>query len=234
MANPSTSPSPYRYFNRWLSGAIALWVLGIAGFNAVIDPYGLFGSPNIDGLNQLKPKQFGQVRVFKAADIIHQQPTVVLLGTSRADIGLDPSHPQLDSVGPAYNLGLLGANMHEVRQYFDHAIANQPDLKVAVIGLDFFMFNTYKTNEANFQAERLQRRHLLPGDIVDATLSIDAFEASAETISYNIRPLPLSLFHANGQRYVPNPLPLDPDRDFLISTTRLLNQEGYYQAYQLS
>ena len=226
--------SPYRCFNQWLCLSTLLGVIGVGGFNAVVDPYGVLGSPTTTSFNRLKPKQINHVRLFKAAEITRIKPTAVLMGSSRVDIGLDPSHPQLAQFDSAYNVGLSGANMHEVRQYFEHAIANQPDLELAVIGLDFFMFNTYKTDEIDFSLQRLQRQHVAPKDMFNVTLSVDALESSIDTIGFNLRPSPLSLYSDTGQRYDFKATPPDREKEFVQMTTRLLEREGYYLKYELS
>ncbi|NET48796.1 MAG: hypothetical protein F6K09_08735, partial [Merismopedia sp. SIO2A8] len=188
-----TAKRTYRRFNQWVCLSTLLGLIGVGGLNAVVDPYGVLGNPTVNRFNRLKPNQIKNVRMFKAAEITRLQPTAVLMGSSRVDIGLDPTHPQLGSYESAYNLGLSGANMHEIRQYFEHAIANQPDLELVVLGLDFFMFNVHKVDEVDFSQARLQRQHVDPGDLANITLSVDALEASVATIAFNLRPSPLSL-----------------------------------------
>ena len=77
----------------------------------------------------------------KAGVVCRLQPTQVVLGTSRAEVGLDPKHPGWASEsGPVYNLALSGIGLKELSLTFRHAV-NAAPLKRAVIGLDFMMFN---------------------------------------------------------------------------------------------
>lgn len=225
---------PYRRFNIALSVFAASTALGVGLFNAIIDPYGLVNSPEVSGINRFKPEQITRVRMFKAAAVSRIQPRSLLMGSSRADIGLDPSHPALATVGPGYNLGLSGANMHEVRQYFEHALFNQPDLEVVVIGLDFFMFNEFKHDEGDFNLERLKQHHPAPNDLLNGLFSLDALESSVQTLRYNLRPSPSALYDATGRRYQFGELPSSSEKRFQQMTTRLLETRGYYQDYDLS
>lgn len=212
----------------------ALTALGIGIFNALIDPYGIVNSPKMLGVNRLKPEQISRVRMFKAARVIHIQPRSLLMGTSRADLGLDPDHPALETVNPTYNLGLSGANMHEIRQYFEHALFNQADLEVVVIGLDFFMFNVFKEDEIDFSAARLKQRHPEPNDLLSVLFSLDAIESSVETLRYNFEPSPSNLYDAAGLRYQFGQRTKSSHERFQQMTTRLLETRGYYQQYELS
>lgn len=230
----SRRQNSYRRFNIALSIFAASTAFGIGGLNAVIDPYGMVNSPDISGVNQFKPEQITRVRMFKAAEVSRIQPRSLLMGSSRADIGLDPNHPALADVEPGYNLGLSGANMHEVRQYFEHALYNQPDLDVVVIGLDFFMFNQFKQDEGDFSLERLNQQHPAPDDLVNVLFSLDALESSVQTLRFNLRPSPSSLYDATGRRYQFGDFTQASEQRFRQMTTRLLETHGYYQDYELS
>jgi hypothetical protein len=61
-------------------------------------------------------------------------------------------------------------------------VANQKKLKIVIIGIDFFSFNSSLKNGSAFLESRLEKPDLIPQDIVNATLSLDALEASKETI----------------------------------------------------
>jgi len=70
------------------------------------------------------------------------QPAAVALGSSRAEVGLDPRHPGwADS--RTFNFGLPGSTSYEVMLAFLHAQAAAQPLKQAVVGLDFFGFNIF-------------------------------------------------------------------------------------------
>lgn len=161
-------------------------VLGtIATFNIGVDPYGIWHSPTLYGWNWAKPLKNNHVRLFKAADIKRIKPITVLIGSSRVEYGLSPKHKAFRDRQPAYNLGLPRANMYEEMRYFQHALQNQPQLKQAVIGLDFHAFNKFIDNRDDFSESRLGGKASGIGDSFLTTLSIDAINASKKTIKLN-------------------------------------------------
>ncbi|WP_421657573.1 hypothetical protein [Leptothermofonsia sp. ETS-13] len=225
----------YLRFN-WMVFAIALMSSVTVGLvNATIDPYGVIGTPKIRRFNDLKPRQFSNVRLFKAADIIRLKPEVVLLGSSRTDLGLDPAHPAFSKAQSVYNLGLVGPNMYEVRRYFEHALANQPNLKQVVIGIDFFMFNRYNKNAPDFVDNRLGKHFYKLKDLLAITLSSMALNASLETIEASFQLDAFYLYAANGMRYVYGGKVKEPVKvQFEQSISEYLNSAEYYKQFQLS
>ncbi|MDY6802766.1 MAG: hypothetical protein SXA11_03035 [Cyanobacteriota bacterium] len=169
--------------------------------NIAIDPYGILGIPAISRLNKVKPIKSQNVRLFKAVDVSRVKPEMVFLGSSRTDYGMNPSHPALQNYQPVYNLAILGANMYEVRRYFEHAIANQSNLKKAIINIDFFMFNDLKKETPDFKESRLEKTGLTVSDAFNSIFSIDGLIASARTVKTNIEnPTAVGPYYPNGQR----------------------------------
>lgn len=179
--------------------------LSIGTLNALIDPFGMFGSMRISGFNELKPELGSHARMAKAYRIRQLQPRGTILGSSRAEIGLDPNHPGWDGKShPVYNLALSSARIDEIRDYLFHAQAHGPLYEV-VLALDFFMFNANWRHEADFDTGRLSR----PGqefsdtgwlnDPIRALFSMDGLEASFETILAQNKP-ETSSHYANGLR----------------------------------
>ena len=225
-------------YNRFNLPFIALTLpslLGVALFNLAIDPYGLFNSPQIAGVNSLKTKQFSHVRLFKTIDVIRVKPKTLLLGSSRTDLGLNPEHPKLNSQQPAYNLGLVGPNMYEVKRYFEHTLKNQPELETVILGIDLFMFNEYKKNAVDFSENRLEKENLTIKELLNTTLSTSAIQASTATIKSNLNSDAYYLYKSNGLRYVYHNQPhRSPRKQFQGSISGLLNSAEYYQKYKLS
>ncbi|MBO0349489.1 hypothetical protein J0895_10285 [Phormidium pseudopriestleyi FRX01] len=189
-----------RYFRIVLS-VILMQVLTISGFNIAVDPYSVFNNPIWVGFNQVKPEKDKQVRMFKAIDIIRIQPNMVFIGSSRTEFGLDPAHPALAEVQPAYNLGITGANIYEARRYFEHAIANNPELKQAAIGVDFFMFGQDKKNQDDFSEDRLLTSHITPQDKFNSIFSLGAIRGSLKTIRANQSSVNrVGYFYPDGRR----------------------------------
>jgi hypothetical protein len=120
-------------------------------------------------------------------------PKTILLGTSTA-LRLSPDHPAL-TIQPAYNLALPGAKMYDIKSYFEDTLANQPDLKQVVIGIDFFSFGgpekkiTPVTPEKKIKPPitevRKNKYSISLQELVKITFSIDTLKASLKKILAN-------------------------------------------------
>ncbi|HBE21270.1 MAG TPA: hypothetical protein DEG17_05110 [Cyanobacteria bacterium UBA11149] len=183
----NSSFKKYRRFNWWLIAAALIPTVGVGLFNIIIDPYDVFDTPNFLGVNHSKPDKDNTDRLFKALDIIRIKPITIFIGSSRTKQGLDPTHPALASHQPAYNLALNGPNTYEIRRYLEHAIANQPNLKEVIFGVDFFMFNSSLKNQPSFSENRLEKRHLTIEDVITSTFSWDAYSKSVEAIKASLK-----------------------------------------------
>lgn len=185
-----------RYALQWLLVCLLL-IAAAATFNLVVDPYGVWRVVDIAGVNSAKPAQLNHDYLFKAADVMRLKPRTVFLGSSRVAYGLDPKHPALAGRGPVYNLAILGANMHVLRRYFDHALYNNPQLNTVVLGADFFAFGKNVKAPPAFRDERIGRRHLWPKDVVTTLFSVDALADSVETVASNV-------LHPGEEPYFPD------------------------------
>lgn len=131
-------------FARFLALCALVLLSGIAIVTAlvvVVDPYGLYGLIGPGRLNAVKPalnryqEQIKQVRATQA------HPDFVILGNSRAEIGLDPKAAAFQSTGgQVYNLAIagtgIGTSVRQLAQLQDAGI--QP--KMLIIGVEFLDF----------------------------------------------------------------------------------------------
>jgi hypothetical protein len=162
-------------------------LLLVAAFNRVVNPYGLFDGPVIDGVNREKPETNNRQRISKAYQLRYLKPQAIILGTSRAN-ALDARHIHWRN-SVAYNLALNGSSIYEQWRYLQHAQAISP-LREVVLGMDFFMFNDLTGQ--NFKEARLAvdaaghlRTALMnydAGDLMAGLLSGAAFRSSFKTI----------------------------------------------------
>ena len=155
----------------------------VAACNWLINPYGVFATPKIVGLNHLKPEQKNLARIYKAFDLRHKQPEVILFGSSRVEEGLNIGHPAL--VGKnnyqVYNAGFQAGNPYEILKYLELAIAKNPQLKKVVLGIDFFMFNENLRNQETFSEARLKSSYPVK-DALSFLVSLDALTSSKDTV----------------------------------------------------
>jgi hypothetical protein len=128
-----------KYLIYWVSTIVVLLLLTSA-LNWFVDPFGIYYSPDIRGLNVSKPQITDYSRLYKAYNVAKVKPNTVILGTSLAWTGIDPEHPAW-SDPPVYNLAFNSAWVYEIARYLQHAQNIHP-LKQALILLDFYSFNT--------------------------------------------------------------------------------------------
>jgi tetratricopeptide (TPR) repeat protein len=157
---------------------LALIGLGIVATNVIVDPFWRFDLVSIRGFNAQRPVFSSYARMGKAGVDCRIRPAQVALGTSRAEVGIDPSYPAWNSVaGPVYNFALAGLGLKELTMMFTHAVSVSPNLKRATIGLDFLMFNAnreavvFGTEVLDFDPERLLKG---PSDSCLRSLLYDA------------------------------------------------------------
>ena len=148
--------SPSRFMTIWLLSVIA-FLASAATFNALVDPYLLFGMRRIDGFNARKPTTPNHSAMVKAYQIERVAPHAVIIGASRVDIGLDPDHPAWQSAAlPVYNYGVPGAGLQDALRQLRYA-AEAGQLRVAVVGLDFENFLEMEAHQNPESDERVRR-----------------------------------------------------------------------------
>lgn len=188
----------FNQYNLVFLAAALLPVFSIGLFNIAIDPYGVFNTPTFLGVNQSKPDKWKHQRLFKAVDVTRVKPVTLFLGTSRINLGLDPSHPALKNYQPAYNLGLNAANPYETLRYLQHTLKNQKKIKLIMLSVDFIMFNSSLNNQPGFSEARLEKQTMILQDTINATFSLDTFALSRQALIANINNLPQDVYEPNG------------------------------------
>ena len=130
--------------------------LVVGAVNYLVDPYRLSGAKEISGWTNEKteiPKS--GMRRAKALAIEREKFDTLILGSSRAEIGIDPKQTAFAG-SVVYNAALSGANFYEIREVFNFAIEHQK-LKRAFIGLDFFGFSDRRTVTLDFAQSDFNR-----------------------------------------------------------------------------
>ncbi|WP_346290861.1 hypothetical protein [Sphaerothrix gracilis] len=155
----------YNSFLKTFSSCIAIGLSVVFAINFISDPYGLRG----------RGGRVHNDRLVKALKVNRLNPEAVLLGSSGVVRGLDPNHAVFDRYASAYNLGVLGANIYEVQQYFQHSAA-QGTLKTAVVGLDFYAFNASRGVRPGFSEARIAAEKIPVKDFLALYFSLSALQ----------------------------------------------------------
>jgi len=130
-----------RYLQLWLVVVVALLCL-MALLNYLVDPYGMFDTARLQGLNAIKPASGSHVRLAKPYQVTGYTPHAVIGGNSRPELGLNPANACWpENLRPVFNLALPGASVYMQARTLHHAIAGS-DTRLVLWGLDFLDFLT--------------------------------------------------------------------------------------------
>ena len=130
---------PGTYLALVLGIAVAL-VGAVLALNLRVDPFGLAApdaASRVAGVVEgVRPGAFWR----KALTMSEAKPRTVILGTSRAEFGLDPRHPGFAArYQPVLNLAIGALSIEQIRLLLIHANTRSP-LSMAIIGLDMESF----------------------------------------------------------------------------------------------
>jgi hypothetical protein len=190
--------------NKFFISGLVVILLIIATFNYVMNPFRVYNAPDITHINKEKVTFHNYLHLGKAHALYHADFDNLILGTSRAGVGLNPEHEGWE--GLTYNLGIPGGTMLEVLRYFEHYHQYRPVKKV-VLALDFSSFNIYKKAKPSFSESRLRKSPVFGKlntrlhDLVPTLLSASAFNQSLYILRRNLITTSESItrFMKNGQ-----------------------------------
>ncbi|NJO78095.1 MAG: hypothetical protein HC827_05905 [Cyanobacteria bacterium RM1_2_2] len=226
--------SHYKFLGTFL-GLLVFNSFTLASFSAWIDPYNVINSRTLPKFNQLKPQSNDDARRFKAINVTRIKPKTIVLGTSRADIGIDPEHPVLSAHAPAYNLSIPAGDMYEAMRYFQHALVNQPDLKQVVLGIDLVAFE-HREDVGKLdpeQAARLETTSYVQ-HLPSLVFSTDTLTSSFSTLTANLKGEPVREYYlSNGRliRFNPPEMPIEAVFGLHLKSAYF---ESWYKDFQLS
>lgn len=143
-----------------------------ASINWLIDPYKIWNVPEIRGVNTSRVLVQTHERISKTVGLVRNHANTFILGTSRSDNGLDPTHPALGQ--KALNMAISGQPYRETRMIFD-LMSDRKTTNTFVIGLDFFEANNFLGYppdfvEENFSFFRDQQLLLSSSTLIDSLL----------------------------------------------------------------
>ncbi|MCP4950735.1 MAG: hypothetical protein GY922_02660, partial [Proteobacteria bacterium] len=192
------------------TACVTLLFLGLlAAFNAAMDPYQLFHTPAITGLNDKKTDIFYQLAVTKPYHFYAGDNVNIVLGSSRAGRAIDPNHPSLSERG-FYNYATPGSTPEYDYLKLRSTIASKP-VKHVYYFVDFFTFNTYYELPSSV-TEAFRKRtafgtarfvQQVVEDFSQSLLSFYATRDSARTIrkqsAAESRAIPFTALHPGGR-----------------------------------
>lgn len=130
---------------------------GMAAFNFIVDPYGIYRDWDA---GDVYPAADTYERIHKTERIKRVKPDALVLGTSRANIGVNPRQEFFPGLAP-YNAAVSAATIYEQRKMLEFAHKVRP-LKKVIMALDFMVFNTMRLENRHFEEQRVAEDALSP------------------------------------------------------------------------
>lgn len=186
----------YRRFLGWFGGCLLAGELGLAGFNLVVDPYGINHLATLPGLNVEKTQRlYGGGRIERSLRLWLEDYETIILGSSRAQVGLDPASRVLAPIR-AYNASLAGTSMAELYNVGRFVLDHERPKRI-IIGLDFIMFSDDRERgNGDFESSGLAGDPM-PLVFARSLVGVPALLASLRTVRDNLNGL-RALTQASG------------------------------------
>ena len=126
-----------KLFIKIVLGSFFTIIFLVCAINYVVDPYGIYNTSFFKN----KPFSGLQMRIVKAVKTEYVKPNSIILGTSRAEVAINPNHEYF--IKPAYNLAVSGPPLYESKLFLKNAIKTGK-LKQVLLVADWRMFNEEK------------------------------------------------------------------------------------------
>ncbi len=170
----------------------------VVGCNYFIDPYGITGAPRLAGLNEQKADINDYARQFKKYQPLLVNVDTLIVGNSRAEMGVDPAHDCfVQKDWQVYNLAMPGAGVRMQLNYALNVLYAQP-VKRVYLSVDFIDFidngPQHQQREPFMHQATGELRYLPDGtpnpeylelkfkDYARALFSLDALVSSLKTV----------------------------------------------------
>lgn len=210
----------------WLAiVAAALLVMGV--FNLLIDPYRayrLVSLPVVDA-----HKDYGSSRIIKAEMIHHGPWDVILIGSSRVEVGFDPDSPLWEGKR-VYNGGMPGAYFAELADAVEFA-ARDARPRMLVLMLDFFGFSEFPAPyHEEFFKSRLNPNLNLLSYHQDNCLTLFSTDRSFSALYNTLRRKPPKFSEHGLKLDMHIPAELTP-RQFLLQMLNRMGRSGPFRHF---
>lgn len=142
-----------------LLGTLVIALMVVSAFCRWIDPYDIFGAPRTAGLNQLKARASSYAHLTKPYQIERAHPKTVMIGSSRVDIGFDPTLAQWPAAArPVYNFGFPNTSILNMQSQLVQALA-AGSVHTAVVALEFQDFLRNRIDSPR-EPDEIERRFM--------------------------------------------------------------------------
>jgi len=174
---------PFSRFLRWFAALMGGYLVLTAVLSTTVDPWRINAAPwainSLDASREISQAR----RVGKAALANRGNWKAVIIGSSRVEIGLDPSHPALPP-HRCVNLAMSGAGLLENLTVAGYTLDRNPQLKTIIFGVDtgdLHSGNDSRNSNHFYQSPFADNNHSLERDI-NQVIGWHAFTESIETL----------------------------------------------------
>lgn len=154
---------------------LLLALIGI--FNRIVDPAWYYRDTEIKGFNAVKPTFLDFARDVKPVLLMRDQPEAIILGSSYAEIGFDPTNPSFNDHDrlKSMNFAFAKALWSEVQCDFEFAVTHS-NIKRALVGF----------HPGNLPISNCEKDFATIGQLntIDILLTYSALWYSIETIKH--------------------------------------------------
>jgi len=226
---------PFSRFLRWFAALLGTYLVLTAALSTTVDPWRInatrWASSALDASREISQAR----RVGKAALANLGTWQAVIIGSSRLEIGLDPTHPALPPLR-CVNLAMSAANLLENLTVANYALERNPQLKTLIFGVDpgdLHSVGDSRNSNHFYQSPFADNNHSIERDI-NQVIGWHAFTDSIETLRRHwqgLRPKfsPLGQmlqpgYHENLRAFVES-IPLDNAVDQWPLRPQILQQQ---------
>lgn len=128
------------YFKWFIASCMAV-LLSATVFNYIIDPYNIFQTIKLPGINTAKLATGNRTALTKAYMVSKREAETIITGTSKFDVGINPDSHYLPAPDkPAFNLAIPGADLYQQYRYIQHANnIHKPGLIIMSLEFESFL-----------------------------------------------------------------------------------------------
>jgi len=149
--------------------------------NLIVDPYWIYGSPEIKRFNSSKPAAADNSRLFEVTHVLRSPPEALIIGTSREDSGIDPKHVVFQNHS-VFNAAISSQPFVESKEILQSLSMREAFPKQIIFGLLFENANIFGYSlPADYSKENFNSSR--PYELL---LSISTLKSSAKTVATNL------------------------------------------------
>ncbi|MDA7818360.1 DUF1574 domain-containing protein [Sulfurimonas sp.] len=186
----------HNQWNKTIIYSIIILLTSIISFNYIIDPYFVFNSSQINGLNTIK-RNTVSAKMSKFHTAKRSDAKIMLFGTSRTE-HINPLYLKKYTDNKIYNMALPGSGINSQAENIKYFVEKK-GVTTVFLGVDFFSFNPFHTDDKT-ESQNIRYKDDYTKDYMDSLLSIRTFRKSIKTLKDNLKSKKHNIDYYTGWR----------------------------------